>query len=177
MDDVHCAGQRYRYTLIRKGIGVYLSWTTCVAEVTYRYRYVYRYTLALDDMHCYPVMPSMLPAQLQSQYNRSDAKQSASKRKRSTAVSNLRTDECGAPPSAIGGGNIILCQNPNLGGGCVHCLDAPAETVFVHGDSGHRCFCAGCAEKWKRSRRRDCPICRRHVDRVIRLYDSAVYDE
>ena len=136
---------------------------------------------ALDDMHCYPVMPHMLPSELQAQYSHKSRRRS---RKRIRKHAGIRAPNK-SPNGALikytaPAGNSSAEGTPEAhtptAGKCVHCLDAPAETVFVHGDSGHRCCCAGCAKVWMHARRRDCPICRRRIEHVVRLFDAAVYD-
>ena len=48
---------------------------------------------------------------------------------------------------------------------CVICLDASPEIAF--NPRGHLCACAGCAGSVT-----DCPICRRHVSKRLRIYAS-----
>eukprot|EP00210_Caulerpa_lentillifera_P005929 g5668.t1 len=54
-------------------------------------------------------------------------------------------------------------------GVCVVCLDRPQTSGFLHGDSVHYCVCETCAYRVFRSERNQCPICRRQIERIVKL--------
>lgn len=53
---------------------------------------------------------------------------------------------------------------------CVICLDAPKEAGFIHGDSVHRCVCVACAADVMHQKEKECPICRKRIERVINQF-------
>ena len=54
---------------------------------------------------------------------------------------------------------------------CILCCQRPRDASFVHGDLGHMVSCFYCADRlWKRQA--TCPVCRRTVDRIIRIIES-----
>eukprot|EP00658_Telonema_sp_P-2_P011884 TRINITY_DN14546_c0_g1_i8.p3 TRINITY_DN14546_c0_g1~~TRINITY_DN14546_c0_g1_i8.p3 ORF type:complete len:108 (-),score=23.99 TRINITY_DN14546_c0_g1_i8:361-684(-) len=53
---------------------------------------------------------------------------------------------------------------------CLVCLGAQKQTTFVHGDTGHSCCCVECAELFKQQGCGTCPLCREHIEKVIRQY-------
>ena len=54
---------------------------------------------------------------------------------------------------------------------CILCCQRPRDASFIHGDLGHMVSCFYCADRlWKRQA--TCPVCRRTVDRIIRIIES-----
>ena len=52
---------------------------------------------------------------------------------------------------------------------CCICLEFPADTSFIHGNTGHLCACYNCAQKHMELDDK-CPQCRTKVDAVIKTY-------
>ena len=51
---------------------------------------------------------------------------------------------------------------------CILCRSKPKDTIFVHNKMGHQVSCYPCAKKlWKK--RKDCPICRRTVEKIVKV--------
>jgi hypothetical protein len=59
------------------------------------------------------------------------------------------------------------------GGMCVVCIEREATAALVHGSTAHRCCCNLCADRLRAATNR-CPVCRRQIDSVVRLYDSTL---
>ena len=54
---------------------------------------------------------------------------------------------------------------------CILCCQRPRDASFIHGDLGHMVSCFHCADRlWKRQA--TCPVCRRKVDRIIKIIES-----
>ena len=62
-------------------------------------------------------------------------------------------------------------ENTDDGDECIICLEMPKNATVIHGDTGHCCCCWACAQVLKR-RGDPCPICRAHIDHVIRQFNS-----
>merc|ERR1719308_253708 len=57
------------------------------------------------------------------------------------------------------------------GGLCMFCCQRPKDASLIHGRLGHQVCCYPCAKKlWKKQAR--CPVCRRKVDRIIRIIQA-----
>ena len=70
------------------------------------------------------------------------------------------------PPSNPGAG-VEKVVDEEL---CVVCLDAPRNALLLHsGEVGHMCCCMDCAQILK-ARGDSCPLCRQHIDSVIRAF-------
>ena len=52
---------------------------------------------------------------------------------------------------------------------CVVCMDAPRDTMLLHGDIGHTCCCGDCAQILVASGQ-DCPICRAPIEQVVKNF-------
>jgi len=52
---------------------------------------------------------------------------------------------------------------------CVVCMDRPTDATLVHGNSAHVCCCLVCANNLK-SLDKSCPMCRKPIETVLRLY-------
>ena len=130
----------------------------------------------LVDCHMYPFALDQLPSELVQAHYRGSKKTTPSKRHRSDSSNGEEEAKGngGAETSMV----VTVPDTPKrssapLQGYCIYCLDAVADTVFIHGTTGHRCYCEACSKRW---RCRDCPACRRHIDRTIKFYDVAHYD-
>merc|ERR1711915_1151935 len=54
---------------------------------------------------------------------------------------------------------------------CLMCCQRPKNASLIHGKLGHQVCCYPCAKKlWKKRSR--CPICRRKVERIIKLIQA-----
>jgi len=54
---------------------------------------------------------------------------------------------------------------------CTLCCQRPKDASFIHGRLGHQVCCYPCAKKlWKKQA--TCPVCRRKVDRIIRIIQA-----
>lgn len=53
-------------------------------------------------------------------------------------------------------------------GECTVCFDGEVDTVIY--TCGHMCLCHGCGLRLKRQARACCPICRRPIKDVIKIY-------
>ena len=133
----------------------------------------------INDGHCYPFTFSMLPYEIKCQVK--SQKQSRSKLRSTGAGKTAKvvhsTVETSNETAMVLHSAVDMNKSPFIHGKCIFCLAAPAETVFVHGESGHRCYCSACTKIWKDERHRECPVCRERVDRTIRLFDAADYDD
>jgi len=52
---------------------------------------------------------------------------------------------------------------------CVICMERPTDATLVHGNSAHVCCCLPCATSLK-SMDQSCPMCRKPIEAVLRLY-------
>lgn len=52
---------------------------------------------------------------------------------------------------------------------CVVCMDAPRDTMLMHGATGHTCCCGDCAQILLASEL-SCPICRAPIERVVKNF-------
>jgi E3 ubiquitin-protein ligase Mdm2 len=55
---------------------------------------------------------------------------------------------------------------------CVICMERSRDATIGHGDSGHVCCCMQCARRLK-ERGMPCPMCREHIEMVIRHFLSS----
>ncbi|KAJ2098175.1 hypothetical protein IW146_010029, partial [Coemansia sp. RSA 922] len=51
---------------------------------------------------------------------------------------------------------------------CRICWDAATNSVFLN--CGHMCTCLECGEKIVQSDRRECPICREYITRIVHVF-------
>ncbi|KAJ2906236.1 hypothetical protein GGI21_004069, partial [Coemansia aciculifera] len=51
---------------------------------------------------------------------------------------------------------------------CRICWDATTNSVFLN--CGHMCTCLECGEKIVQSDRRECPICREYISRIVHVF-------
>ena len=52
---------------------------------------------------------------------------------------------------------------------CLICMENPTDATLVHGDTAHVCCCLGCAQSL-RALEQNCPMCRKPIEAVLRLY-------
>jgi len=52
---------------------------------------------------------------------------------------------------------------------CMICLSKPKEASIIHGKTGHQVCCYLCAKRLRR-RGKPCPVCRRHIQKVVKNY-------
>ncbi|KAJ2471214.1 RING finger protein 34 [Coemansia sp. RSA 2322] len=64
-----------------------------------------------------------------------------------------------------GGGGGTQDADDNL---CRICWDAATNSVFLN--CGHMCTCLECGEKIMQSDRRECPICREYITRIVHVF-------
>ncbi|KAJ2626858.1 hypothetical protein GGF44_004895, partial [Coemansia sp. RSA 1694] len=64
-----------------------------------------------------------------------------------------------------GGGGNTHDADDNL---CRICWDAATNSVFLN--CGHMCTCLECGEKIVQSDRRECPICREYITRIVHVF-------
>lgn len=53
-------------------------------------------------------------------------------------------------------------------GKCVICLDKDCVISFIHGDTGHLSCCYECSVNF--SIDDNCPICRKNIDNIVKIY-------
>lgn len=54
---------------------------------------------------------------------------------------------------------------------CTICLVRPKCAILIHGRTSHRLTCYKCAKTLER-KNLPCPVCRRHIQRVVRNFDA-----
>lgn len=128
---------------------------------------------SIFDCHMYPFALEMLPQQLQAKYMIAKGQERCESDSHCAPTHEYSGEEDTSPVLRVHSAEKASL----LRGSCIFCLNAPANTIFVHGQSGHRCYCIACSKLWKARRRHDCPVCRTRVDRIITYYDAADYEE
>lgn len=53
---------------------------------------------------------------------------------------------------------------------CCICLDNPIEMGFLHGDTIHNVCCGGCASQIFFGDKKECPLCREPITKLIKVY-------
>ncbi|KAJ2160159.1 hypothetical protein GGF46_002472 [Coemansia sp. RSA 552] len=79
-------------------------------------------------------------------------------------VDNTRSEMNLAEETAAASDSGGQASDDNL---CKVCWDAPTNCVFLN--CGHMCTCLECGDKIKLGRR-ECPICREYIDRVVHVF-------
>jgi hypothetical protein len=74
---------------------------------------------------------------------------------------NIASEEP-APPASIDG----LPEDEI----CIVCCNAPKECVFV--PCGHHATCMACGKLVQEQAGKGCPVCRRPIERVLRIYEA-----
>jgi len=62
-----------------------------------------------------------------------------------------------------------IASTPNAGKECIICLDQPRECLFT--PCGHWACCTKCGEKCMKKKPKQCPICRKKITKVQRVFD------
>ena len=60
----------------------------------------------------------------------------------------------------------VTCYDYDADELCVVCFDAPVDTTFTHGGTGHRACCNSCAARVFAAEQ-PCPICRQVIDGLV----------
>ncbi|KAK3736136.1 hypothetical protein QZH41_015532, partial [Actinostola sp. cb2023] len=66
---------------------------------------------------------------------------------------------------------VTNTESVDIGDECIICLENPKNATLIHGDTGHLCCCWSCAQVLKK-RGDTCPICRQHIDHVIKQFKA-----